>query len=66
MRKQCRECRSTTNAEAPYCDACGCVFAEVQPVLLHAASWKGRIIAIAFGAIAFGLLAAVVFKLLQG
>jgi hypothetical protein len=46
MRKQCRHCRSTTNAEAPYCDACGCVFAEVPPVLRYQANWKGFVAAI--------------------
>lgn len=59
MRKQCRHCRSTTNTDAPYCDACGCVFAEVPPRLPHAAFWSSRVIAIALG-----LLVAVIFNVL--
>jgi hypothetical protein len=26
MPKQCAECRTVTNSEAPYCDACGYTF----------------------------------------
>ena len=26
MRKQCADCRTVTNAVAPYCEACGYVF----------------------------------------
>jgi hypothetical protein len=29
MVKQCRHCRTVTNDEAPYCDACGCDFSNV-------------------------------------
>ncbi len=61
MRKQCRQCRSTTNPEAPYCEACGCVFVPATPVDRQAACWQGRVIAIASG-----LIVAVFFRLLQG
>ncbi len=26
MSKQCPQCRTMMNPEAPYCDACGCTF----------------------------------------
>ena len=61
MRKECRECRSTADADARTCEACGCVFAEVAPKTLHADGWKGSAIAIASG-----LLIAVIFYLLRG
>jgi len=51
MRKQCRECRSVTNAEAPYCSACGREFDE-SSAPRHAANWKGCVVAVAFGLLA--------------
>jgi hypothetical protein len=52
MRKQCRECRSMSNIEAPYCAACGARFAYVPAFPLHAATWKGRLAAMACGLLA--------------
>jgi hypothetical protein len=58
MRKECRHCRTVNNAEAPYCDACGCDFE--REVLSHRASWSGRAIAIGSG-----LVAAIILQLLR-
>ena len=44
-RKRCRYCRSTTNAQAPCCDACGFDFTATPFALRFHASWKGRMIA---------------------
>lgn len=52
MRKQCRECRTTTTAEAPYCEACGSQFVRVPPVLIYDATWQGRAIAATCGMLA--------------
>ena len=60
MRKQCRECRTTTGDAAPYCEACGCQFRNVPPLLLHRATWKGRLVAIISG-----LLVAVITQALH-
>jgi hypothetical protein len=30
MLKPCPECRTMMNAEAPYCDSCGCAFTPVE------------------------------------
>ena len=49
MTKQCRECRTTTSDAVPYCEACGCQFRNVPPLLLHRATWKGRLVAIISG-----------------
>jgi hypothetical protein len=38
-------------------DPCGCQFAEVPALLLHEATWKGRLIAVACG-----LLGAVIVR----
>jgi len=38
-----------TRADALSCEACGLGFDEVQPVLVHQSSWKGRAVAIATG-----------------
>jgi hypothetical protein len=67
MRKECRQCRSISNAEAPYCEACGCDF-EPTPETSQSsiqwfgkpATWKGRMIAIGSG-----LSAAAVFQLVR-
>jgi hypothetical protein len=32
MLKRCRECSTTTSAEAPYCEACGRLFVETPKV----------------------------------
>jgi hypothetical protein len=54
--KQCAECHSMTNAEAPYCDACGYVFPYVSRLRVshqqRNATLKGRIVAIIFGFVA--------------
>ena len=62
MRKQCRECRSTSNVEAPYCDACGCSFAGVSPLPDAQNKWQGRVISIVCGSV---LLAAAVYQALN-
>lgn len=49
MKRQCRHCRSTTNADAPSCDACGCVFAEVPPKLTGVSFGLRSIIAVTLG-----------------
>jgi hypothetical protein len=41
-----------TNAEAPYCSACGYQFHRDQALPRHKATWKGRIAAIFCGLIA--------------
>jgi len=61
MRKQCLDCRTTTNAEAPYCYACGCPFAKVPSIKAHPATWKGRMVAAAMG-----LLVATIIQSLHG
>lgn len=56
MRKQCRECRSMMNADAPHCGTCGCQFARVSRLRAnpstHTATWTGRGLAIACGLLA--------------
>jgi hypothetical protein len=51
-RKRCRYCHSTTNAEAPCCDACGFDFTGTPMALRFQAPWKGRIIAAGTGLVA--------------
>jgi hypothetical protein len=29
--KKCPQCRTKMNADAPYCDACGCIFPSAAP-----------------------------------
>jgi len=53
-KKVCRHCRSTTNAEAPCCDACGFDFTATPVALRFQAPWKGRIIAAGTGLVAVG------------
>lgn len=48
-RKQCRQCHSTTNADAPCCDACGFDFTATPLALRFQASWNSRIIAAGTG-----------------
>jgi hypothetical protein len=31
MLNQCPQCRTMMNAEAPYCDACGCTLPPMKP-----------------------------------
>jgi hypothetical protein len=45
------------NIEAPWCVACGYKFAYIPAVRIHAATWKGRL-----GAIACGLLASAIVQ----
>jgi hypothetical protein len=67
MRKECRHCRTVSQAPAPYCEACGCDF-DPEPVQAapriqwfgKPASWKGRLIAIGSG-----LLVAIVIQLIR-
>jgi len=51
-RKRCRYCRSTTNAAAPCCDACGFDFTGTPLPLRFQGPWKGRMIAAGTGLIA--------------
>jgi ribosomal protein L37E len=60
MKKECRFCRSVSNPEAPYCDACGFEFAPERRAPPGKATWKGRMIAIGSG-----LVVAVAFRLLR-
>jgi len=48
-RKRCRYCRSTTNAEAPCCDACGFDFTATPLARRFQAPWKGRTFAAGTG-----------------
>ena len=61
MRKRCPECQTTTSAQAVHCTACGCQFVNTPPVIVHEATWKGRVVAIACG-----LVAAVIMQSLRG
>jgi hypothetical protein len=54
--KQCRHCRSMTNAAAPCCDACGFDFTGTPLALRFQASWKGRIIAAGTGLLAAAMM----------
>lgn len=55
-RKRCRYCHSTTNAEAPCCDACGFDFTATPLALRFQASWKGRIFAAGTGMVAVAMV----------
>ena len=52
MKQECRQCRTTTDSDAPYCDACGCEFTETPTPPRGKATWKGRAVAIACGLVA--------------
>jgi hypothetical protein len=54
-RKRCRYCLSTTNAEAPCCEACGFDFTGTPQALRFQAPWKGRIIAAGSGLVAVAM-----------
>jgi hypothetical protein len=57
MRKECAVCRSVTNSDAPYCEACGCDFGKVPALVKQGPSWLGRIlIALAVGLLAAGII----------
>ena len=56
QRKRCRYCGSTTNAEAPCCDACGFDFTATPLALRFQAPWKGRIIAAGTGLVAVAMV----------
>ena len=55
-KKRCRYCRSTTNAQAPCCDACGFDFTAIPFALRFRASWKGRMIAGGTGMVAAAMV----------
>ena len=46
MSKQCPQCRTMMNAEAPYCDACGCTFpaARVPQMALDLKAFIGTLV----------------------
>jgi hypothetical protein len=54
--KRCRYCRSTTNAEAPCCDACGFDFTATPLTLRFHAPLKGRMIAAGTGLVAVAMV----------
>jgi hypothetical protein len=57
MKKQCRECQSVINSEAPYCDACGCQFRKVPATPLQLSSrWKYRSLAIVASTLAIAVI----------
>ena len=55
-KKRCRYCRSTTNAEAPCCEACGFDFTATPLALRFQAPRKGRIIAAGTGLVAVAMV----------
>ena len=55
-KKRCRYCHSTTNTEAPCCDACGFDFTGTPLALRFQAPWKGRIIAAGTGLVAVAMV----------
>jgi hypothetical protein len=61
MKKQCRDCRSMTNSQAPYCTACGYRFLDVPP--LTPSSWRNSLVAVACGLIAASILLATFAKM---
>jgi hypothetical protein len=57
MKKQCRDCLTVSNSEAPYCDACGCQFWKVPAAPLQLSSdWKYRTLAVVAAAFAVAAL----------
>lgn len=62
MRKRCRECGSTSNIEAPWCDACGCPFVQASRGGDAGDTWKGRILSISCGSL---LIAAAIYGALN-
>jgi hypothetical protein len=59
MRKQCADCRTVTNAEAPYCDACGYDFSQTP------APTMPRDLKIFLSALAMSALAIVVIGIVR-
>jgi hypothetical protein len=55
-RKRCRYCGSTTNAEAPCCDACGFDFTATPLALRFQAPWKSRIVTAGTGLVAMAMV----------
>lgn len=55
-RKRCRYGRSTTNAAAPCCDACGFDFTATPIALRFHVPWKSRIIAAGAGLVAVAMV----------
>ncbi len=55
-KKRCRYCHSSTNAEAPCCDACGFDFTGTPLALRFQAPWKVRIIAAGTGLVAVAMV----------
>lgn len=48
MKRQCSECKTVWESQAPYCEACGCKFSEHPPVDLGT-RWKYPVSAITIG-----------------
>ncbi len=40
MPKQCAECRTVVNDDAPYCVSCGCQFSKLAAAPVHNLIWQ--------------------------
>jgi hypothetical protein len=55
MPKQCVECRSVLNDDAPYCESCGCQFMGLPAKPMNNSTWQYISVAAVLSVIGIGL-----------
>jgi hypothetical protein len=55
MAKQCAECRTVVNDEAPYCESCGCQFSNIEAIPMDKLTWQYLSVAAVLSVLGIGV-----------